>query len=482
VSEADVAILRTKAWLVARSGLLAGTRYQLRPGTTRVGKSSDNDVVVRGPNTASVSGRHVEIGNDGGGWWIHDLGSPDGTYLDGQRIAEAELNGQAIIQLGKEGPQFSFVVEQAAPADVDVTMMLPPVIPSDIPSTPPFPQTASTAADGRERPLSDAVIRARHARLEGQLDKMSLIRDVLNRASRRRSRRLLRVIWVFVVTLVLIASFGYWKIMRVNSDKVATDERIRQIEMRLNRSNNSSVEPDRLLPHLDAYQGKAEGVQRSPLYRLGADQRESFVAREIRTLMSEFGAEVVSIPPEFVDRVNAHIEQYLGPDRPNMQRAIDDVRGQVATMQEILIEQKLPPDFAYIPLVESALSRRQSGAGEAGLWQFTVSTARKYGLRVNRLVDERKDLRKSTHAASVFLRKLILDFGNGSSVMLALAAYNLGPTKVRQAVVKTVEDPIKQRNFWYLYRIRALPPKTREYVPKVFAAIIIGRNHEQFGF
>jgi membrane-bound lytic murein transglycosylase D len=66
--------------------------------------------------------------------------------------------------------------------------------------------------------------------------------------------------------------------------------------------------------------------------------------------------------------------------------------------------------------------------------------------------------------------------------MLALAAYNVGPGKVKQAVQKTVKDPIKQRNFWYLYRIRALPDETREYVPKVFAALLIGRNPEHFGF
>jgi hypothetical protein len=54
-----------------------------------------------------------------------------------------------------------------------------------------------------------------------------------------------------------------------------------------------------------------------------------------------------------------------------------------------------------------------------------------------------------------------------------LAAYNHGPTAVRRAI-RRVEDPTKQRNFWYSYRARALPVETRQYVPKFTVAIIIG--------
>ncbi|HEY7390343.1 MAG TPA: hypothetical protein VH640_17640, partial [Bryobacteraceae bacterium] len=52
---------------------------------------------------------------------------------------------------------------------------------------------------------------------------------------------------------------------------------------------------------------------------------------------------------------------------------------------------------------------------------------------------------------------------------------------VKQAIEKTVSDPIKQRNFWYLYRVHALPEETRQFVPKVIAAMIIGRDPARFG-
>jgi membrane-bound lytic murein transglycosylase D len=207
------------------------------------------------------------------------------------------------------------------------------------------------------------------------------------------------------------------------------------------------------------------------------------VTRSLHSLMTEFGAEVYSIPPDFVDRVKHYIEQDQGPDRPIMTRALSEASGQIQIIRRILQEEQLPPDLAYIPLVESALTSSQTSAvGATGPWQFTKSTAKAYGLRVDGQVDERKDLVKSTHATAKYLRDLILDFGAGSSVMLALAAYDSGTTRVKAAVSKTVLDPIKQRNFWYLYRTRALPAETREYVPKVFAAILIGRNPHYFGF
>jgi hypothetical protein len=416
---------------------------------------------------------------EAGTWRIRDTGSTNGTFLDGQRVVEAELNGGAAIRLGNDGPEFSFVTEELAPSELDRTL----VIPEGILLTPTNP-APSPESDGHGGQLWAAVKKARRARREGAGDQtMTLMREVLSRALRRSTSRFRKVVWSLAVALALISSLGYWKIMSLKSDKQAIDLRIQEIEANLTKPQETPGEVDRLIAQLDAYEGRAQSLRRSLLYRISPEQGETFVVQEIRALMTEFGAEVYSIPPEFVERVNAHIENYQGPDRPHMEFAVNEARPQIAAMRRILKEEQLPLDFVYVPLVESGLSSRQSSpAGAVGLWQFTPATARAFGLRVDGTVDERRDLKKSTRAACGFLRQLLLDFGTGSSVMLALAAYNLGPTKVKQAITKSVEDPIKQRNFWYLYRARALPAETREFVPKVIAAIIIGRNPERFGF
>jgi len=449
-------------------------RYPLADATVHIGRAPENDVPVQG---ATVSLYHLEISKDGETWRLKDVGSTNGTFLDGQRVTEAELHSEAIIRLGVEGPEFLVLTEESGPSDFDRTLVVPKGVLFNLPVPAETPGTHETL-------LSEAVSRARRARALGGGDlTMTLMRDVLDRALRRSGRRFRSVIACLVLALLAVSGYGYWKITQLRREKTGIDQHIAELEGRLEAMQLSPDEADRLIAELSAYQNEAQSLEKSALYKYAVKHNESFVSREIRTIMQEFGAEAYSVPPEFRDRVNHYIDQYQGADRPVVERALNDTGGRIETMRRILEEEKLPPDLVYVALVESAMAPRQASvAGAAGLWQLTPATARAVGLRVEGGVDERHDLRKSTRAGCRYLRELILDFGSGSSVMLALAAYNFGPTRVKQAVMRVVEDPIKQRNFWYLYRARALPPETREYVPKVFAAIIIGRNAERFGF
>jgi membrane-bound lytic murein transglycosylase D len=142
----------------------------------------------------------------------------------------------------------------------------------------------------------------------------------------------------------------------------------------------------------------------------------------------------------------------------------------------------LPPDLAFLTLVESHFQAGQMSPDDnAGLWQFTQDTARRNGLKVNTQADERLDPNKSTEAACRYLLRLKQELGQESSLMLVLAAYNMGPSRLEQRT-RHMEDHSKQRDFWYLYRTRVLPAVTRNHLARLMAAILIGRHPQRFGF
>ena len=66
--------------------------------------------------------------------------------------------------------------------------------------------------------------------------------------------------------------------------------------------------------------------------------------------------------------------------------------------------------------------------------------------------------------------------------MLALAEYNLVPSRVKQAVMNTARDERSSSGTSGIVPANALPKQTREYVPKMVAAMIVGRNARLFGF
>jgi soluble lytic murein transglycosylase-like protein/pSer/pThr/pTyr-binding forkhead associated (FHA) protein len=460
------------AWLVRQSGLLAGTRHPLRNEISRVGRSSDNDIIIS--EAAMVSSRHLEIRKEGDSYRLVDLNSTNGTYLNGQRATEAVLEPGCAIRLGADGPEFTFVMDDEVPQDLNETLVVPAA--AELPH-----KEAADPGKAHQDLLSDAVARARTARRMGAGNATVIImREMLDAALHRTGRKFKAIIAGLVCALVATSAYGFWRIQGLKGEKRQIDGQIAQIEAMLARAKGN--EADQLIDELNEKSGEAAALQNTLLYRVGSFEREEFIEREIKALLKEFGAETYSVPPEFHDEVKRFIEQYQGPDRPHMERALGEARKNMDTMRQIFEQSNLPPDLAYIVLVESALSGdSESSAGAVGLWQFTPATARAYGLKVTDDVDERLNAAKSTRAACQYIRDLILDFGSGSSVMLALAAYNLGPAKVKTAV-RHVDDPIKQRNYWYLYRVRAIPPETREYVPKVIAAMIIARHPERFGF
>jgi len=139
----------------------------------------------------------------------------------------------------------------------------------------------------------------------------------------------------------------------------------------------------------------------------------------------------------------------------------------------------MPEDLVYLTMIESGFNpNARSNANAVGMWQFMAGTARGYGLRVDGYVDERRDPERSTDAALRYLRDLHDQLG---SWYLAAAAYNGGDGRVSRALAAETgrSRGRSEADFW---RIRhRLPRETREYVPLMLAAAVVGKEPEKYG-
>ena len=142
---------------------------------------------------------------------------------------------------------------------------------------------------------------------------------------------------------------------------------------------------------------------------------------------------------------------------------------------EIFRERELPQELIFLPLIESGFNlHAYSPKKAAGLWQFIPGTAKRYGLKINWWVDERRDPIKATIAASEYLSDLYGMFGSWN---LALAAYNAGEGKILKALKKTKTD-----DFWAIRETKYIRKETKNYVPAYIAATAIALDPESFGF
>lgn len=144
-------------------------------------------------------------------------------------------------------------------------------------------------------------------------------------------------------------------------------------------------------------------------------------------------------------------------------------------MQRVLEEKRMPKDLAYLAMIESGFSPHAvSDADAVGYWQFIATTANRYGLKTSWWLDERKDFSKSTEAAAQYLADLYRLF---DSWYLTAAAYNMGEGRTRKLVNK-----YGTKNFWALARKRDFPAETRDYIPKMLAAMLIAKSPKLYGF
>lgn len=180
---------------------------------------------------------------------------------------------------------------------------------------------------------------------------------------------------------------------------------------------------------------------------------------------------IIEMP--YNDAVKKLIESYTTRLRSKVSYMLAAANLYMPIIEEALEAYDLPLELKYLPIIESALnpsalSRRRA----SGLWQFILSTGKRYGLENNSLVDERRDPIKSTWAAARYLSELYNIYKDWN---LALAAYNCGPGNVNKAIRRANGAT----DYWEIYDF--LPRETRGYVPAFIAANYIMNYYCEHG-
>jgi membrane-bound lytic murein transglycosylase D len=179
-------------------------------------------------------------------------------------------------------------------------------------------------------------------------------------------------------------------------------------------------------------------------------------------------------PIDLNDKVLTWVNLFTTTKKGFMENALGRASMYLPMIRQVFAEEGIPQDLAYLAVIESGFrNEAKSRARAVGMWQFIRSTGRLYGLTYNRWIEERRDPVKATRAAARYLKRLYEETGDW---YLAVSSYNAGPLSLERAA-----QNLGTRNFWDMARSRWLRNETKNYVPELCAAILVGRHPDRYG-
>ena len=521
-------------YLELTKGAEQGRRYPLNDGAISIGRSSSNSIVLHSSEKA-VSGHHAIIYKSPAKIMIQDMQSTNGTFVNEEKVDEKEIPPGTVIGLGKTGPRLKLIVSETELSEGEVRVSAPKESTSartlenvgleDKVSSKPAGNTTRTTSriiSKPEQPEPEPVIpRAESMTMDMERklvekrldvkDMHSLMKDekrlekILDRgnisdtqssllvsaygARKKTSKQWMIIVGIVsVVSLVVILFLGLRVLhyQQMLNKGLSLEEKLDLYESKIFKAhNNPDIDKDelaKLILELEETKKQLssvkENLKEDDFVKFYTDTTEKL----IDGIMMRFGESDYHIPETMVERVKFHISVYSGRLKSIIGRYLQRKNVYFPMIREVLDREHLPAELAYISMLESGFNPKAlSHAGARGLWQFMPATGRRYGLKVTDNVDERCDPKKATNAAAEYFKDLIAEFGGKSSLMLAMAAYNAGEGRVSGALRK-IDDPMRNRDFWYIYRMGYLAEETNEYIPRVLALMIIDENPARYGF
>jgi membrane-bound lytic murein transglycosylase D len=185
---------------------------------------------------------------------------------------------------------------------------------------------------------------------------------------------------------------------------------------------------------------------------------------------------IADIPLTLNSKVEYFLYYFQTSGKPSFSRWLSHSSRYIPMMKEILKREGMPEDLVYVAMIESGFHMHaRSWANAVGPWQFISGTGRRYALRIDQWIDERKDPVKATTAAALYLKELYAIFKG--DWYLAAAGYNAGENKILRAI-----SMYNTSDFWKISQGSYLKRETKEYVPKLLAAAIIAKDPAHYGF
>lgn len=446
----------------------------------RIGRGNDNQVTVL---DGVVSRQHTEVVYLDDRWWLQDLGSGNGTLVNGRKVERTPLADGDRIELGAGGPAINIHIQApAAP--------VAPVAPVD------------------ERPDPSLTYIKDHylspAKNDSAGARTMMVRRAFDQVRRKQKSRYMLIIGVVALLLVVTGGYAAYKHFEVKKQRRLAEDifyNMKALELEFAevlRIARKEKDKD-TLARLNKYRSMRKDLEENynrfidtlKVYQKRISPEERLVLRVSRL----FGECEVNMPPGFVREVMKYVQKWKSTGRLKKAIARADRLGYTAQIAKTLKTHDLPPQFFYLALQESNFNSAACGPrtrwGIAkGMWQFIPETARRYGLRTGPLVKERKpdpkderlDPQKASVAAAKYLRD-IYDTDAQASGLLVMASYNWGENRVNRLIGELPETP-RERNFWNLllkYRDK-IPKQTYDYVFYIVSAAVIGENPQLFGF
>jgi len=433
---------------------------RLGPDEVVIGRDAQEaDLVVE--QSTRVSRRHAAVRPVAGGYEIVDLGSANGTTVNGEpveRFAVALEDGDRVALGGDVELLFEVARGGRAIGSIALVLLLGASLAGGFwwwrehRPDPVIHNAARLAAEGvtaheagnpemaKQRFQSAAGLLFR----EGRLDDVQ--RDMLMRTAMER------------IGAELGSGVDLWAVFRQTMQALAKQRQV--AEAQRGKGNVVSDTGENLTPTCR-------------LDQVGPTEYEGCLRQWVRRVLVGLKQDPkAELPKEFVQLI-AERQCF---EHGFIARSIERGRPVIAMMSAELEKKYLPSLLHYLSLIESGyISNAASQAKAVGPWQFIPETGQRYGLHVDAAgVDERSDYAKSTRAAAEYLNDLLFDFG-GDDLLLALASYNRGEQGVRNALRK-LENPFSERSYWRLVETGKLPKETACYVSRFLAAATAGEG------